>query len=111
MENRGNTKTCISQFSLLSDYVRSRTKLQYEKKYTFFSQYERIYISPLTSGYANFSLVSTILPRYLHFDSQTGTIWGNSHRLTTLNVTIRGENMWDHTFSQASFIIETKGKK
>ena len=112
VDNRGGSKTCISQLSLLTDYVRQYSRLHYDHKYTFFSQYERVYIAPRTSGYSNFTLYAPSLPRHWNFDKQSGTIWSRKNdKLVHMNITIEGENMWDHTRSNSTFEVETKGRK
>ena len=111
MDNRGNSKTCISQFSLLTDSIRQYSRLHYNRKYIFFSQYERVYIAPRTSGYSNFTLYASAFPRHWNFDQQSGTIWSRKNdKNVHMNITIEGENMWNHLRSNSTFEVVTKGR-
>lgn len=102
--------TRLNQFSLVSDFVKLKTSLEYEASYSFFYQFDRFHIAPLSSGYSHFSLINTILPHGVQFDSISGTFYGDLPRMPrSWHVTVAGEDMLDHTRSQTSFSVSTLG--
>ena len=103
--------TRLNQFSLVSDFVKVKYSLEYEKSYSFYRQFDRLFITPLSSGYSHFSLINTVLPPSVQFDTLSGTIYGDLHEVeNSFNVTVIGEDMIDHTKSQANFSVHPLGR-
>ena len=66
--------------------------------------------TPLSSGYSHFSLINTVLPPGIQFDQGSGTFYGDmQHIHSPWHVTVAGEDMLDHTRSQASFSVYALG--
>ena len=111
VNNRQNKRmTRLNQFSLVSDFVNLKTSLEYDSSYSFYYQFDRLFITPLSSGYSHFSLINTVLPPGIQFDQGSGTFYGDmQHIHSPWHVTVVGEDMLDHTRSQASFSVYALG--